>query len=99
MKRADIVWRNGAKNIGSVKFLFDIFDLCRKYEIKESFVDDIKQEIWSRRISKDVWSYIASKELDVSLVISFFIIKKILMCKLHNIVSKITTTTTTECQV
>ncbi|XP_075978746.1 U3 small nucleolar RNA-associated protein 6 homolog [Anticarsia gemmatalis] len=64
VKRADIVWRNGVKNITNVSFLFSIFDLCSKYEIKESFVDDVKQEIWSRRDDKDVWSYIASKELN-----------------------------------
>ncbi|KAF9411362.1 hypothetical protein HW555_009809 [Spodoptera exigua] len=64
VKRADIVWKNGAKNIKSPKFLFNVFDLCRKYEIKESFVDDIKKEIWLRNDSKDVWSYIAAKELE-----------------------------------
>ncbi|KAH9638990.1 hypothetical protein HF086_000916 [Spodoptera exigua] len=64
VKRADIVWKNGAKNIKSPKFLFNVFDLCSKYEIKESFVDDIKKEIWLRNDSKDVWSYIAAKELE-----------------------------------
>ncbi|KAJ8716271.1 hypothetical protein PYW08_013556 [Mythimna loreyi] len=64
IKRADIVWKNGAKNIQNVKFLFSMFDLCRKYEINEAFVDDIKKEIWSRQDNKDVWSYIASKELE-----------------------------------
>lgn len=64
IKRADVIWRNGAKTIQNVKFLFSIFDLCAKYEIKNPFVDDIKKEIWSRRDSKDVWPYIASKELN-----------------------------------
>ncbi|XP_026732506.1 U3 small nucleolar RNA-associated protein 6 homolog [Trichoplusia ni] len=64
VKRADIVWKNGIKNIPNVKFLFKIFNCCLKYEIKQPFVDEIKNEIWSKRDCKEVWSYIASKELD-----------------------------------
>ncbi|CAB3259655.1 unnamed protein product [Arctia plantaginis] len=63
VERVNIVWRNGAKKISSVEYLFKIFDLCMKYEIKESFVDDIKQQIWSQNANKEVWPYIASKEL------------------------------------
>lgn len=64
VKKLDIIWRNAVKNIANVTILLKIFDLCRKYEIKEPFVDDIKKEIWSRRDNKDVWIYIASKELE-----------------------------------
>lgn len=66
-KRADIVWKNGVKNIPNVKFLFKLFNYCLKYDIKQPFVDEIKNEIWSKRDCKEVWSYIASKELDVSI--------------------------------
>lgn len=64
-KRADVVWRNAAKNIDNVSILFKLYDLCLKYEVKDQFSADIKEEIWSRRDNQDVWSYIASKEIQV----------------------------------
>lgn len=69
VERANIVWRNGAKKITSVEYLFEVFDLCRKYEIKEPFVNDIKEQIWSQNFNKDVWAFVASKELQVSVLI------------------------------
>lgn len=69
MKRADVVWRNGIKNLEDVNFLFSLHDICIKFEADKSIKDSIKQEIWSRRDVKDVWSYIASKELEVSIII------------------------------
>ncbi|XP_028030528.1 U3 small nucleolar RNA-associated protein 6 homolog [Bombyx mandarina] len=63
-KKADIIWRNGAKNIQNVKFLFKLYDLCTKYEYTGLLVDDIKLEIWLNRNNQEVWPYLASKELE-----------------------------------
>ncbi|XP_030025221.2 U3 small nucleolar RNA-associated protein 6 homolog [Manduca sexta] len=63
IRRADVVWRNGLKNISNVSYLFKLLDLCMKYDVKGEILEGIKQEIWTRRNNKDVWPYIASKEL------------------------------------
>ncbi|KAM3960767.1 U3 small nucleolar RNA-associated protein 6 homolog [Aphomia sociella] len=64
VKIADVVWKNGVKNISDVTFLFKICDLCLKYETDKSLIDAVKKEIWSKAEQKEVWSYIASKELE-----------------------------------
>ncbi|XP_026762558.2 U3 small nucleolar RNA-associated protein 6 homolog [Galleria mellonella] len=64
IKIADVVWRNGIKNINNVTFLFDLCNLCLKCETDKFLTDNIKKEIWSRLDQKEVWSYIASKELE-----------------------------------
>ncbi|XP_059053862.1 U3 small nucleolar RNA-associated protein 6 homolog [Achroia grisella] len=64
IKIADVVWKNGIKNITNVKFLFELCDLCLKYETDKLLTDNIKTEIWSKLDQKEVWSYIASKELE-----------------------------------
>lgn len=66
MKRAEVVWRNGSKNIMDVNFLFKICDVSLKYEIATDITKEVMNEIWSRRNIKEVWSYIAAKELMVS---------------------------------
>lgn len=66
MKRTDVVWRNAMKNIAKVSFLFKLYDLCLKYDVPNPINNDIKAEIWLRRDDKEVWLYIASKELEVS---------------------------------
>ncbi|CAG9793729.1 unnamed protein product [Diatraea saccharalis] len=63
IKRADIVWRNGLKNLNDLKFLFNVYDICIKFDADNSITESIKQEIWSRHSEKEVWPYIASKEL------------------------------------
>ncbi|KAL0872125.1 hypothetical protein ABMA27_004545 [Loxostege sticticalis] len=64
VKRADVVWRNGIKNIHDINFLFKLHDTCIKFEADSAIKNGIKEEIWSNRDNKDVWSYIASKELE-----------------------------------
>lgn len=66
-RRTSIVWKNGIKNITDIDFLFKLFDLCLKYEVEGEIRESIKQEIWSKRENKEVWPYIASKELEVSI--------------------------------
>ncbi|OWR44253.1 u3 small nucleolar RNA-associated protein 6 [Danaus plexippus plexippus] len=63
-KRADVVWRNGMKNIPDVNYLFKLCDISLRYGVNEDISNSIKQEIWNRRSEKRVWSYIASKELE-----------------------------------
>ncbi|KPI91753.1 U3 small nucleolar RNA-associated protein 6-like [Papilio xuthus] len=63
IKRADIVWKNGMKTVDDISFLFKICDLAMKCEV-EQLVKSIKEEIWSRRDNKEVWIYIADKELE-----------------------------------
>ncbi|VVC96344.1 unnamed protein product, partial [Leptidea sinapis] len=62
IKRAEVVWRNGVKNIPDLKFLFQICDIALTYD-NETVMKSLKEEIWSKRDNKDVWSYIAMKEL------------------------------------
>lgn len=64
LKRAEVVWRNAAKNIEDVTFLFKIYDLSMKYDV-DSITYEIKKEIWSKRDKKEVWVYVAFKELQV----------------------------------
>lgn len=64
LKRTEIVWRNGIKNIDKESFLFELFDTCLKYDVGDPLKSDIKAEIWARKDKKEVWSYIASKELE-----------------------------------
>ncbi|KAL4713139.1 hypothetical protein ACJJTC_004525 [Scirpophaga incertulas] len=64
IKRADIVWRNGVKNVDSVSFLFKLYDVAIKYEADLSIVSSIKEEIWSNNDNKDVWVFIACKEME-----------------------------------
>lgn len=59
-----MVWKNAAKNIGDIIFLFKICDLSMKYDV-DSITKEIKKEIWSKRDKKEVWVYVASKELEV----------------------------------
>ncbi|XP_063828068.1 U3 small nucleolar RNA-associated protein 6 homolog [Ostrinia nubilalis] len=64
LKRADVIWRNGIKHVQDIHFLFKLYDICLKFEADDSIKNAIKEEIWSNRDNKDVWSYIASKELE-----------------------------------
>ncbi|CAH0398639.1 unnamed protein product [Chilo suppressalis] len=64
IKRADVVWKNGLKSLNNLKFLFNLYDTCIRFEADKSITECIKQEIWSRTSNKEVWSYIASKELE-----------------------------------
>ncbi|XP_047993663.1 U3 small nucleolar RNA-associated protein 6 homolog [Leguminivora glycinivorella] len=64
IKRADVIWRNGAKSIGDVSYLFKLCDLSLKFQDTESITEEIKREIWSQNDKKEVWPYIASKELE-----------------------------------
>ncbi|XP_041986309.1 U3 small nucleolar RNA-associated protein 6 homolog [Aricia agestis] len=64
IKKADIVWRNGLKNITDIRFLFKICDIALKYAVDNSVTDAIKREVWSKRSEKEVWTYIAEKELE-----------------------------------
>lgn len=65
LKRAEVVWKNAANNIEDVTFLFKICDLSMKYDV-DSITKEIKKKIWSERDKKEVWFYVASKELQVS---------------------------------
>ncbi|XP_023945935.2 U3 small nucleolar RNA-associated protein 6 homolog [Bicyclus anynana] len=64
LKRAEVVWRNGMKNISDVNYLLKLCDLSLKYGIDETTTASIKEEIWNRRTERDVWTYIANKELE-----------------------------------
>ncbi|XP_046968618.1 U3 small nucleolar RNA-associated protein 6 homolog [Vanessa cardui] len=64
IKRADVVWKNGMKNIPDEAFLFKLCDLAFNYGIDDTITNSIKKEIWDRRTEKSVWSYIALKELE-----------------------------------
>ncbi|KOB72321.1 U3 small nucleolar RNA-associated protein 6-like protein [Operophtera brumata] len=64
LKRADVVWRNGLKNVNGVSLLFNCLDLVLKYEVEGDMRNSIKKEIWARKDHKDVWTYIAEKELE-----------------------------------
>ncbi|CAG5025073.1 unnamed protein product [Parnassius apollo] len=64
IKRADIVWKNGMKNLPDISFLFKICDLSMIYGIDQSLSTSIKEEIWSRKNDRRIWMYIASKELE-----------------------------------
>ncbi|XP_073947394.1 U3 small nucleolar RNA-associated protein 6 homolog [Choristoneura fumiferana] len=64
IKRADVVWKNGAKAIDDVSFLFKICDYALRFDNTESIADEIKREIWAHNDNKAVWSYIALKELE-----------------------------------
>ncbi|CAK1550599.1 unnamed protein product [Leptosia nina] len=63
LKRAEVVWMNGMKNVPNLSFLFKICDLSLKYN-NGALTNSIKEEVWSKRNHKEVWSYIASKELE-----------------------------------
>ncbi|CAG4950700.1 unnamed protein product [Colias eurytheme] len=63
LKRAEIVWQNSVKNIPELSFLFKLCDLSMKYN-DGPLTKSLKEEIWKRREEKDVWAYIASKELE-----------------------------------
>lgn len=63
LKRADIVWKNGIKNVNDINFLFELCNCSIKFDVAESVCQEIKNEIWSRRDNKDVWAYIADMEL------------------------------------
>lgn len=65
IKIADVVWRNGVKNVNDLTFLFKLCDLCLKYDADKAITDGIKQEIWSKRDQQEIWPYIAAKELEV----------------------------------
>lgn len=67
LKRADVVWRNGIKNVNEVSLLFNCLDLVLKYEVEGDMRNSIKKEIWARKDQKQVWTYIAEKELEVSI--------------------------------
>ncbi|XP_053606153.1 U3 small nucleolar RNA-associated protein 6 homolog [Plodia interpunctella] len=64
IKIADVVWRNGVKNVNDLTFLFKLCDLCLKYDADKAITDGIKQEIWSKRDQQEIWPYIAAKELE-----------------------------------
>ncbi|XP_072947814.1 U3 small nucleolar RNA-associated protein 6 homolog [Epargyreus clarus] len=64
IKRASVVWKNGMNNISKLSYLFSICDLSMKFAFEESITNEIKAEIWSRQEEKDVWCYIAQKELE-----------------------------------
>lgn len=53
------------KNLSDAAFLFKVFDLSLKYDIAASITDEIKGEIWARNSEKDVWPFVAGKELEV----------------------------------
>lgn len=62
-----MVWKNGLKNIHDVTYLFKVCEHSLKYEIATSITESIKAKIWEQRTEKEVWSYIAMKELEVSI--------------------------------
>ncbi|CAH2242741.1 jg11899 [Pararge aegeria aegeria] len=64
LKRAEVVWRSGMKNIPDVNYLFKLCDLSMKYGIDDATTNSIKEEIWNKRTEKNVWAYIANKELE-----------------------------------
>ncbi|CAG9087109.1 unnamed protein product [Plutella xylostella] len=64
IKRASIVWRNCEKNITDVSVLFKLFDVCVLYDEGGSVLREIKEEIWSRNSQREVWCFIAAKELE-----------------------------------
>uniref|UniRef100_A0A1E1WCU7 U3 small nucleolar RNA-associated protein 6 homolog n=1 Tax=Pectinophora gossypiella TaxID=13191 RepID=A0A1E1WCU7_PECGO len=62
LKRADVIWKNGAENINDLSFLFKLCDITIKYDV-EDITKEVKGEIWEKRSNKEVWSYIATMEL------------------------------------
>lgn len=67
------------KNIPDVSYLLKLCDLSLKYGVDEAATNSIKEEIWNRKTDKDVWSYIAKKELEVPI---FFMAWQELYCLL-----------------
>ncbi|XP_045766401.1 U3 small nucleolar RNA-associated protein 6 homolog [Maniola jurtina] len=64
LKRAEVVWRSGIKNVPDMNYLFKLCDLSMKFGIDDATTNSIKEEIWNRSSDKNVWSYIANKELE-----------------------------------
>ncbi|XP_068618280.1 U3 small nucleolar RNA-associated protein 6 homolog [Battus philenor] len=64
LKRAEVVWKNGMKNVQDFSYLFKVCDISIKYGIDESLNNNIKEEIWSQKEKREVWMYIAEKELE-----------------------------------
>lgn len=54
-------------NVDDVGFLFKCLDLILKYELEGDMKNSIKANIWDRKDKKEVWPYIAEKELGVSI--------------------------------